>query len=294
MWRKDVLATTPYSVNRIPCDLVPLGYWWLESLGAHLHGCFLQKECAVGVRLQNLCWRYQTSVTLNESFSHVFSSNVTTNGGTCVPWLTSLLPWPKAYRRSTSIRSTILNSELVSCSSRWRPHWAKCLCSISPSLSWASSQESFCLQNAWDSVWPWQGQERSQLRPFWASSSQMLAARQDSVPCRSTKQTLGWPLPPTYLPGTLATYTKACLERQIMTQESHNSDFFMLLKAGSQCITRCFFWITPQTTAGFYLWDYHTLYCTRDGQKGAVSQPWQGQTLLDQSSHTIIITMIEY
>lgn len=146
MWRKDVLATTPYSVNRIPCDLVPLGYWWLESLGAHLHGCFLQKECAVGVRLQNLCWRYQTSGTLNESFSHVFSSNVTTNGGTCVPWLTSLLPWPKAYRRSTSIRSTILNSELVSCSSRWRPHWAKCLCSISPSLSWASSQESFCLQ----------------------------------------------------------------------------------------------------------------------------------------------------
>lgn len=171
MWRNDVMATTDYSVNWILCDLVFLRYWWLKSVGARFHACFLQKESAVGVRLQNLCWRYQTSVNLNESFSHILSSNVTINGGTCVPWLTSLLPWPKAYRRSTSIRSTILNSELVSCSSRWMPHWAKCLCSISPSLSWASSQESFCLQNAWDSLWPWQGQERSQLRPFWASSS---------------------------------------------------------------------------------------------------------------------------
>lgn len=293
MWRKDVIATTHYSVNQIPYDLVPLGYWWLESLGAHLHGCFLQKKCAVGVRLQNLCWRYQTSVTLNESFSHIFSSNVTINGGTCVPWLTSLLPWPKAYRRSTNIHSTILNSGLVSCSSRWRPHWAKCLCSISPSLSWASSQESFCLQNAWDSRMTLTRTGTESTQAFLGFLVPGAGGEAGFCSVQKHKENIRLASPPTYLPSTLATYTKACLERQLMTQESHNSDFFMLLKAGSQRITRSIFWITPQTTAGFYLWGYHILYCTRDRQKGAVSQPWQGQTLLDQSSHTVI-TAIEY
>lgn len=43
MWRKDVMATTDYSVNSILCDLVFLGYWWLESLGTRFHSCFLQK-----------------------------------------------------------------------------------------------------------------------------------------------------------------------------------------------------------------------------------------------------------
>lgn len=58
-----------------------------------------------------------------------------------------------------------------------------------------SRKDFFFLQNAWGSVWPWQGQAQSHLRPFWISSTKMLAARQEDPDlCRSAKQTLGRPL----------------------------------------------------------------------------------------------------
>lgn len=107
-----------------------------------------------------------------------------------------------------------------------------------------------------------------------------------SWPMQKCKANTRLASPPTCLPSSLVTYAKACLGWQPMAQESHYSDFFLLLEAGGQWIALCFFSIMPQNTAGSCLQGFHILYWARYRQKVAVSQlcslvPLQGQKLLD-------------